>query len=45
MAGLKVLDWFNKVIEGGVVVLILKDHNVLVGDDVNDGMLILSTKS
>lgn len=42
---IKVLNGFDKVIEGGVVLLVLKDPNVLSGDDVNDGMFSFSSKS
>lgn len=36
LAGLKVLHGLDKVMEGGAVVLTLKDREVLAGDDVND---------
>ncbi|MCO5549243.1 hypothetical protein L7F22_002710 [Adiantum nelumboides] len=36
LAGLKVLHGVDKVLEGGAVVLTLKDKGILVGDDVNE---------
>lgn len=41
LAGLKVLHGLDKVMEGGAVVLTLKDQNVLAGDDVNDAVDML----
>lgn len=34
---MKVLHGLDKVVEGGAVVLTLKDQSVLAGDDVNQG--------
>lgn len=45
MVGLKVLHESDNVMEGGVVLLTLKDHNILVGDNFNDGMLNLYATS
>ncbi|KAJ6426344.1 hypothetical protein OIU84_022036 [Salix udensis] len=36
LAGIKVLDGLDKVIEGGAVVLTLKDQNILVDGDINE---------
>lgn len=41
LAGLKVLHGLDKVMEGGAVVLTLKDQSVLAGDDVNDAVDML----
>eukprot|EP01018_Ginkgo_biloba_P030020 Gb_12198 [translate_table: standard] len=41
LAGLKVLHGLDKVMEGGAVVLTLKDQNILSGGDVNDEMDVL----
>ena len=37
LAGVKVLHGLDKVIEGGAVVLTLKDQNILANGDVNEG--------
>ena len=34
---MKVLHGLDKVVEGGAVVLTLKDQSILAGDDVNQG--------
>ncbi|XP_010256356.1 PREDICTED: SART-1 family protein DOT2 [Nelumbo nucifera] len=36
LAGVKILHGIDKVIEGGAVVLTLKDQNILANDDVNE---------
>ncbi|XP_071690595.1 SART-1 family protein DOT2-like [Rutidosis leptorrhynchoides] len=41
LAGFKVLDGLDKVIEGGAVVLTLKDQNILADGDVNQEIDIL----
>lgn len=41
LAGLKIRHGLDKVMEGGAVVLTLKDTNVLAEGDVNDGEYIL----
>lgn len=42
LAGVKVLHGLDKVMEGGAVVLTLKDQNILVDGDINEGSIILS---
>lgn len=37
LAGVKVLHGIDKVIEGGAVVLTLKDQNILADGDINEG--------
>jgi U4/U6.U5 tri-snRNP-associated protein 1 len=37
LSGLKVRHGLDKVMEGGAVVLTLKDSNILVDGDLNDG--------
>lgn len=37
LAGVKILHGLDKVIEGGAVVLTLKDQDILRDGDVNDG--------
>lgn len=39
-AGVKVLDGFEKVMEGGAVVLTLKDQSILADGDVNEGKTV-----
>ncbi|KAK9073841.1 hypothetical protein SSX86_006435 [Deinandra increscens subsp. villosa] len=41
LAGFKVLDGLDKVIEGGAVVLTLKDQNILADGDINQGVDML----
>ena len=41
LAGVKVLHGLDKVMEGGAVVLTLKDQSILAGDDVNEGIKII----
>ncbi|KAJ4763508.1 U4/U6.U5 tri-snRNP-associated protein 1 [Rhynchospora pubera] len=41
LAGVKVLHGLDKVMEGGAVVLTLKDQNILAGDDVNEDVDML----
>ncbi|KAJ0752202.1 putative SNU66/SART1 family protein [Helianthus annuus] len=41
LAGFKVLDGLDKVIEGGAVVLTLKDQNILADGDINEGIDML----
>ncbi|KAK9090646.1 hypothetical protein Sjap_023823 [Stephania japonica] len=41
LAGVKILHGLDKVIEGGAVVLTLKDQNILAGGDINDDMDVL----
>ncbi|KAI3827549.1 hypothetical protein L1987_01626 [Smallanthus sonchifolius] len=41
LAGFKILDGLDKVIEGGAVVLTLKDQNILADGDVNEGIDML----
>jgi hypothetical protein len=43
LAGLKVRHGLDKVMEGAAVVLTLKDTNILVDGDLNDGMVLIST--
>lgn len=37
LAGVKVLHGIDKVMEGGAVVLTLKDQNILADGDINEG--------
>lgn len=37
LAGIKVLHGLDKVMEGGAVVLTLKDQNILSSGDINEG--------
>lgn len=37
LAGVKVLHGIDKVMEGGAVVLTLKDQNILADGDINNG--------
>lgn len=37
LAGLKVLHGLDKVVEGGTVVLTIKDQNILADGDINEG--------
>lgn len=37
LAGVKVLNGIDKVIEGGAVVFTLKDQNILTDGDINEG--------
>lgn len=37
LGGMKVLHGLDKVVEGGAVVLTLKDQSILAGDDINQG--------
>ena len=39
LAGVKVLHGIDKVVEGGAVVLTLKDQNILADGDINEGKL------
>lgn len=39
LAGVKVLHGIDKVLEGGAVVLTLKDQNILADGDVNEGKI------
>ena len=39
LAGVKVLHGIDKVVEGGAVVLMLKDQNILADGDINEGKL------
>lgn len=39
LAGVKVLHGVDKVLEGGAVVLTLKDQNILADGDVNEGKI------
>lgn len=41
LAGVKILHGLDKVVEGGAVVLTLKDQNILANGDINDGTLYL----
>lgn len=41
LGGVKVLHGLDKVMEGGAVVLTLKDQNILADGDVNEGKTIL----
>jgi U4/U6.U5 tri-snRNP-associated protein 1 len=43
LAGLKVRHGLDKVMEGAAVVLTLKDTNILVDGDLNDGIVLIST--
>lgn len=43
LAGLKVRHGLDKVMEGAAVVLTLKDTNILVDGDLNDGIALIST--
>ena len=45
LARLKVLHGVDQVMEGEAIVLTIKDQNVLIGDDVNNGILTLSGES
>lgn len=40
LAGVKILHGIEKVMEGGAVVLTLKDQNILADGDVNEGNCI-----
>lgn len=42
LAGVKVLHGLDKVMEGGAVVLTLKDQSILAGDDINEGIKCIS---
>ena len=39
LAGVKVLHGIDKVVEGGAVVLMLKDQNILADGDINESKL------
>lgn len=41
LAGVKVLHGLDKVIEGGAVVLTLKDQDILANGDINEGKTYL----
>ena len=41
LAGVKVLHGLDKVMEGGAVVLTLKDQNILADGDINEGEISL----
>lgn len=41
LAGVKVLHGLDKVIEGGAVVLTLKDQSILANGDINEGEIII----
>ena len=41
MAGVKVLHGLDKVLEGGAVVLTLKDQEILANGDINEGVFLL----
>lgn len=45
LAGLKVRHGLDKVMEGAAVVLTLKDTNILVDGDLNDGIVLISTSA
>ena len=41
LAGVKVLHGLDKVIDGGAVVLTLKDQSILANGDINEGKQVL----
>jgi hypothetical protein len=41
LSGVKVLHGLDKVIEGGAVVMILKDQSILADGDINEGNVVL----
>lgn len=41
LAGVKVLHGLDKVVEGGAVILTLKDQNILADGDINEGEISL----
>lgn len=41
LAGVKVLHGLDKVMDGGAVVLTLKDQSILANGDVNEGKQVL----
>lgn len=41
LAGVKVLHGIDKVLEGGSVVLTLKDQDILANGDLNEGIVVV----
>jgi hypothetical protein len=41
LSGVKVLHGLDKVIEGGAVVMTLKDQSILADGDINEGNVVL----
>ena len=40
LSGVKVLHGLDKVLEGGAVVMTLKDQSILAGGDINEGNML-----